>query len=89
MQATVKLSAFCRNTEERKLIAPTVHFPTAQHVIRYFCPARSQTILQTPTDRSPKTTISLSRRRQKPSLKLMSYVGRPIVLKMKHLYQLI
>ena len=40
MQATVKLSAFCRNTEERKLIAPTVHFPTAQHVIRYFCPAK-------------------------------------------------
>ena len=54
MQGTVKLSALCRNREERKLIAPTVHLPTAQHVIRYFYPARSQTILQTPADRKPK-----------------------------------
>ena len=51
------------------MTAPTVHLPTAQHVIRYFCPARSQTILR--------------------RLSLLSYVGRPIVLEMKHLYQLI
>ena len=54
-QPTVKLSTFCSNTDEQKLAAaPLVHLLTAQQVIKYVCPARSQTILLTPADQKPK-----------------------------------
>ena len=65
-----------------------VHLLTAQQVIKYFCPARSQTILQTPADQKPKDNdFSLQ---DKPEAEPQAArVGKPIILVMKHLYQLI
>ena len=90
MQPTVELSTFSRNTEERKLWQRpqfTFQLPSTWSDISVLQEAKP--FCRRLLIKSPKTTISLSRTSEKRSLKLLSYVGRPIVLEMKHLYQLI
>ena len=85
-----KIINFCRNTEERKLWQRpqfTFRIPRAWSDISVLQEAKP--LCRRLLIKSPKTTISLSRTSQNRSLNLSSYVGRPIVLEMKHLYQLI